>query len=326
MKEGTAPDAGRTRRVATLDGLVAGLLGGLAVVLFFLVLDVSRGDPARTPTALASAVLGLTPEALGAPHIAGFIALQLVVFAIVGGGAVWLFRLAKVPENVPLGAVYGLFVYTLLFYFALSLSDIPVLEVPGWPAVMGGNLLAGVVMGAYLHRVGPLHGHRGLMRDHPVLREGMIVGLLGAVVLAVWFLVTDLIAGEPFRTSATLGSMLFLPTGGPEAVVRSPSMVLGYAAVHVAGFLVIGVVLAGSVTGLELFPGLASAILLLFVFFGVAFVGMVVTVGVWILEELSIWSILVGSLLTAGVMVGYLWRVHPTLRDEIRTGGLWEEL
>ncbi len=329
MTKQALSDRQRVRRAATADGLVAGLLGGLTVVAFFLILDATQGDPTRTATALASAVLGMDPDTVGAPHLTLLIGVHLAVFSVVGLGAVWLFQLTRVPQNMPVGALYGLVVYTLLFYLAFSLSHLPVLEVPPWPTAMAGNLLAGIVMGAYLHRVGPLHG-RGtqlsLMRDHPVLREGMVGGLLAAAALAGWFLVGDLIMGEPFRTSATLGSMVFLSAEGPEAVVRSANMVLGYTAVHVATFLVLGVLFAGSVTGLERVPGLVSAILLFFVLLAVAFVGMVITVGVWILEYLSIWSILAGHLLAAGTIGAYLWRVHPVLREEIRTGVLWREL
>lgn len=316
------------RRAVTWDGLVAGALGGLALVAFFLVLDGFQGTPLRTPAALASAVFGVAPEVVGVAHVAGVVVVQLAVFALMGAGAVWLFRMTRTPENALLGAVYGLLVFTLLFYLSLDLSGVAVLEVPDWPWVLLGNLLAGAVMGGYLHRVGPLPGHGGgarFVRDHPVLREGGITGLLGAGVVAIWFLAVDLVLGEPFRTAAVLGSMLFLGAEGPADVVLSPGTVGGYTAIHLVAFLVLGVVLAGSATGMERYPGLVSAIVLFFVFLGFAFVAVTIVMGTWVLDEV-VGRVLVGNLLATAVMGGYVWRVHPLLREEVRSGTIWRDL
>src|SRR3712207_5404647 len=40
---------------------------------------------------------------------------------------------------------------------------------------------------------------------HPLLHDGVIAGLIGAAVIAVWFFIVDAIAGRPFFTPATLG-------------------------------------------------------------------------------------------------------------------------
>ena len=37
-----------------------------------------------------------------------------------------------------------------------------------------------------------------------ILYEGMLVGLTGAIAVAVWFFIYDLAAGTPFRTSQKL--------------------------------------------------------------------------------------------------------------------------
>ena len=41
-------------------------------------------------------------------------------------------------------------------------------------------------------------------------REGAVAGVIGAAVVAVWFLVCDIVAGEIFRTPALLGAAAFL--------------------------------------------------------------------------------------------------------------------
>ena len=290
----------------------------MALAAFFLALDAARGDPTRTLEELAAAVFGLSPGTLGGVHLVGMLGLQLAVCGLVGVGAAGVFRIARVPENALLGGGYGLLAFSFVFYLASLLSEARLTDATPWPLVLLANLLAGVVMGWYLQRVGTMSGHPGaarLVRSHPVLREGGLAGLLGAVVVGVWFLLVDVVTAQAFHTPAVLGSILFLEAEGLEAVARAPDLIVGYTAIHVLTFLLLGVVLAG----------LASAIALVFVFLGVAFVAVVVVLGTWILEEVLL-AVLVGNALATVVMGAYVWHAHPRLRAEIRIGGLWEDL
>jgi hypothetical protein len=64
-----------------------------------------------------------------------------------------------------------------------------------------------------------------------VMREGATVGMLGASAVAVWFLLVDAMAGEPFRTPALLARIIRelpphphpgpLPPEGEGAMSRS---------------------------------------------------------------------------------------------------------
>ena len=49
-------------------------------------------------------------------------------------------------------------------------------------------------------------------RQHSVLREGGVVGLLGAVVDAVWILVYDVAVGQPLHTPSALGRVFLACT------------------------------------------------------------------------------------------------------------------
>ncbi len=327
MEERAPSDPVGTGHLSTKDGLVGGLLAGIVVLILFFILDILQGTPLRTPAFLASAVFRPMPEAIGVGHMALFTLIHLVVFSVVGGAAVWVFRLARVPENVFLGGFYGLLFYTVIFYLALSLTGMPVGSAPEWPAVLLGNFVAGVVIGGYLHWVGPRPGIVGIMdllKKHAILREGTIAGLLGAAVVAVWFFIMDLTLRELFFTPAALGSMLFLGASGPDAVVISPATVLGYTVVHLAAFIVVGVVVAGAVIEVERHPILQYAVVMLFAILGVLFAALVTVLGVWILGELAIWSVLVGNLLAAVAVGSYLWKAHPKLievfREEYRGG------
>ncbi len=48
---------------------------------------------------------------------------------------------------------------------------------------------------------------------HNHWREGALTGIIGATALAVWFLIVDLIAGQPFYTPTVLGRGLFSVLG-----------------------------------------------------------------------------------------------------------------
>ena len=66
-----------------------------------------------------------------------------------------------------------------------------------------------------------------------IVREGFIAGLIGATLVATWFLLVDLVAGRPFFTPAMLGDALFWgvrdPAGVSQVTVRGETLAeLGY--------------------------------------------------------------------------------------------------
>src|SRR6266704_1178186 len=101
-----------------------------------------------------------------------------------------------------------------------------------WWAILIGNLLASLAMLWYLFRA-----HRALPRTlvgswGGVLREGVVAGLIGAVVVALWFFAIDAVQGEPLRTPKLLGTAL-LRQSAPTAAV------LSYTVVHGLAFIVV---------------------------------------------------------------------------------------
>lgn len=308
-------------------GIVAGLIAGIVVAAFFLAVDLAQAEPLRTPSFLAGALFSGGGEA-GPAGVVAFTALHLAVFAVVGAGAVLLCDWAGLPHNLLLGAVYGLFVCTLLFYGSLVAAGTDVLPAPGWRGVLTGNLLAGVVLGGYLRWRSGQPGVLGIadqLQRHDTLRTGLAAGLLGAAAVAGWFLAVDALARQPLFTPGALGSVLFLGAAGPEQVRVTTGTVVGYSVVHVAAFLLVGVTAAGLIREAEDFPPLLFGIGLLAVVFELFFVGMVAVLGSWVLSSLAWWSVLGGNLLAAVLVGGYLWRAHPALREQVRTDAMWEE-
>jgi hypothetical protein len=100
--------------------------------------------------------------------------------------------------------------------------------------------------------------------------RGILAGAIGALALAVWFLVIDLLQGEPFRTPAFIAGALRL---GELRLGTFP--VALYTVVHFAAFALVGVIAAWFVDRLEVVPGALLGIVLGFLLFNLVFYGSV---------------------------------------------------
>jgi hypothetical protein len=148
-------------------------------------------------------------------------------------------------------------------------------------------------------------------------QEGMIAGVLGALAVAVWFLVLDSLSGRPFWTPTVLGTALFRGGAGltsPEGVPVSAEMVLMFSWVHGMVFAGLGGLAARLLGYAERHPSAGFGVLLLFVVFQFGFIAMATIVAEPVLHVLSAWSILVANLLAAAVMAAFLRHRHPSLQ------------
>ena len=132
--------------------------------------------------------------------------------------------------------------------------------------------------------------------------------------MALWFLILDVLAGHPLSTPNMLGTALFQGGGGlvpPAQVELSLGMVGAFTGLHWLAFALMGG-LASRLLGLaEHNPNLGFGVLLLFVLFESGFLGGAIMVAEPVLHALAWPSVLVGNLLAAVAMGGYLWRRHP---------------
>lgn len=149
------------------------------------------------------------------------------------------------------------------------------------------------------------------------LREGILTGLIGAAVVAGWFLVLDLFVGRLFFTPAALGSALFMGAEGMAGVEVGAGVVLGYTAVHVAAFMVVGIAFAALAVQAERNSSLLMAIVLLFVVSLTLAIGLMALLASWVLAALTWWGIAIGNLLAATAMALFLWKRHPRLGERL---------
>ena len=157
-------------------------------------------------------------------------------------------------------------------------------------------------------------------RDAPlpltVYLEGIRAGLVGASIIAVWFLVVDTIAGHPFYTPAVLGHALFQGEAaiqGGTPIEPSLEMVAGFTWVHYLVFLLIGVGAARLMALAERNPNLGFGIVLFFAVFEFGFLLASMIFADSVMQRLAWPAVVVGNLLAAIGMCWVLWRAHRQL-------------
>jgi hypothetical protein len=206
-------------------------------------------------------------------------------------------------------------------------SGASIIAAPAWPIVFFGNVMAGVVIMAYLRWSldGSLKGFASGLLDGRIVRDGVLAGLLGAGVVALWFLVIDMVVGRPLYTPAALGSAMLYGAAAANAVLVSPATVLGYTLYHVAAFVFLGIIASALITQAVRFPPLFFGLILLFVVFETFVVLLVAMLGAWLMQSLAWWAILVGNILAAISMGVFLRRQHPEISRSLEDDALWSE-
>jgi putative oxidoreductase len=154
---------------------------------------------------------------------------------------------------------------------------------------------------------------------HPMLKEGVIAGLIGAAVIAVWFGILDTVAGHPFFTPATLGRGLISVFGAIEPDQGMPTFVLTYTVFHFAAFMIVGLVASLIVHLARQEPSILLGFAILFAATEVGIYGLVAFLGEYSpLGRMAWLPIMVGNILAAAAMGYYFWRRHGELAHELR--------
>ncbi len=292
------------------EGIVAGVIGAAVVAIWFFVFDLLRGRPFLTPTLLGSFVFfgvntpaGVTPSP---GPIVGYTVLHGLAFIAFGIVAATMMAMSEREPSLFIAFVILFVAFEVFFFGVLSIVGHAMQAALVWWAVLVGNLLASIAMLWFFFRA-----HRALPRTlvgswGGMLREGVVAGLLGAAVVALWFFGIDAIQGEPLRTPRLLGTALLRVTD-PTAGMRA------YTALHGLAFIAFGIVGALLIAGAERQPLLVFALVILFTAFEIFFFGAIVIAASWVLDELAGWTIFVGNILAAAVMLAYYVNGHRTL-------------
>jgi len=301
-------------------GVVAGLLAGAVVALWFLVLDSVRGQPFHTPAVLAGA---FSHQPVAAPTfrlVAVYSVLHFGVFAFLGIAAAWLMAALQTAPRLLLGLLFGIVVQELVFYGGLLLTGVRLSAVLPWHHVIGANIASGFVLMASLHRTGREERPFGLaaLKGHPFLSRGLVTGLIGAAAVMAWFLVVDVAVGSPFRTPGALGSALLFGASNVTEMRVDAGVVAAYTIVHLAAFALAGTVFVAIAEQYERAPDMVMLIGLGSIVLEALVVAAMALAAQWVLGVLGVVSVLVANLIAVVAMGVYVWRTHATLQHRLK--------
>jgi hypothetical protein len=123
--------------------------------------------------------------------------------------------------------------------------------------------------------------------------HGMVAGGLAGAVVALWFLVLDVVAGHPLSTPAALGAVA-LGRGGDS--VAGPTALLIYTVIHFVVFCVLGVVAALVVQRLRRAAGPTGGGLFGLFGFTAVFHGGVRLMDAWSVVDVAVVQVLAANL------------------------------
>lgn len=144
------------------------------------------------------------------------------------------------------------------------------------------------------------------------LVHGAVAGIAAGLVVAVWFLVLDVVTAEAFRTPATLASVIVGEQGGPTF-----GLVGIYTLLHFAVFALLGIGAAFLVRAIGVAPGLLLGAVFGLGVLGTVHYGALLIAGTGALTVLPPRHVLVANLVGGMVMMAYL---HHAMRAETPLG------
>jgi len=305
-------------------GVVAGLAGATVMAFWFLIVDSSQGQPFMTPNFVAGSLLGMEGLEMGVGPIILYTFIHYGVWVGVGVLSSWVLDHVNIASPILIGLVLGFLLFDLVFYGSVAVAGVNVVQALGWPEVLAGNLLAGMSLMALLHWSGPTRKMTWweALGTNKVVREGIVCGLIGAGIVAVWFLVFDVLRGRPFFTPAALGSALFLGSNTVDTVSIEAATVIGYSLVHLVAFAVTGFFAAVIVTAADDTPPLIIGAVMFFAVFEAFFMGLLAMIAEFLLGSMAWWTIAVGNVMASIGMGMYLWERHPKLRAALAANPL----
>ena len=163
-------------------------------------------------------------------------------------------------------------------------------------------------------------------REHSTVREGLATGLIGAVIVAAWYLLCDVISGRPFETMSVLGRIFLQGDLNPGPRAIDPGAVAGFAVFHLVVFAVLGTALTKvthlAESNLALRMGVWIGLVVTFLFL----TGVVFALNVSTGNRLPLWEVIGGGFLGVAAMAWRLWRRHPRLGRSFERVPLGDEV
>ena len=160
-------------------------------------------------------------------------------------------------------------------------------------------------------------------RPTSIIEDGILTGIAGAAVVALWFLILDTARGQMFFTPALLGSVIFLGQRPDQLVSINPYIIFAYTGLHGVLFLIAGLAIARMFALFEHNPQFGIVILLLFLLFESILFSVAAAIFPNLIGTIGAVAVACGNLFAAIAMFAFLIRRHPAALTQLRLA--WNE-
>ncbi|MEE9278703.1 MAG: hypothetical protein V3V67_00880, partial [Myxococcota bacterium] len=312
-----------TRGEFLLESLYVGVLGGSAVALFFLVADLLDARPFFTPSLIGSVMFhGVSAADVTKVHldaVAYFSIVHIAAFTALGGAISLLVHEVELHSRHPVVLLLVLFAVIEAAFFVVAPLAMPgVIARLGMARVAASNLLAAGTMALFFmlsHREG---AWKKVKHTTPELvLDSLYSGVLGGSAVAAFFLVVDLLDGQPLFTPSPLGSVLFHGVAAEDVREVHLGSVAYFSFAHIAAFAALGAAVSLVVHKVELHSRHPIEVLLvLFAIIEVAFFAIAPLAMPGVIARLGIVQVGIANLLAAGSMALFFVLYHRSAAQE----------
>lgn len=160
-------------------------------------------------------------------------------------------------------------------------------------------------------------------RPAAIIEDGILTGVAGAAVVAVWFLILDMARGRIFFTPSLLGSAVFLGQNPDQVISVNGFIVFAYTGLHLVLFLMAGLVIAWMFSMFEHHPHFGIIILFLFFLFEAILFTFAAVIFPGLVGALGSLAVASGNFFAAIAMFWFLIRRHPMALTQLRLA--WHE-
>src|SRR5260370_27292684 len=153
--------------------------------------------------------------------------------------------------------------------------------------------------------------------DARIFLDGAVAGVIGAAVIALWFLVCDAARGLPLETPALLAAALLHGVRQPVLSQTAWLLVGEYTVAHFLVFAIIGVIGAFLLEASERNAELFGTLFIFVVAFEVFFIAVIMLAGPAPQASMPSWKVIIGNLMATAVILAYFFLRRPVLAENL---------